>query len=247
MPPIAVRPVARVLAGFPAPVLARVSARALARALAVGAAPMLALALGGCAAIAPPPLPSADPGGLPLPLSEPTRAAGGGVFVAGRSASLIADTRAFRAGDVLTIVLEEATQASKSANTQSAKKSGSDFNLDLNGKQRAYGINGNRDFNGSGSSTQQNTLQGAITVVVQEVTSNGLLRVHGEKSLTLNQGEELMRVAGYVRPADVDSENRVSSQRVANARIAYSGKGQLADANTPGWFTRWFNSPWNPI
>ena len=169
------------------------------------------------------------------------------MFAAGRSASLIADTRAFRSGDVLTIVLEEATQASKSANTQSGKTSSGSFDLDLNGKQRSYGINGGRDFNGSGSSTQQNTLQGAITVVVQEVTSNGLLRVHGEKSLTLNQGEELMRVAGYVRPADVDSENRVSSQRVANARIAYSGKGHLADANTPGWFTRWFNSPWNPI
>ncbi|OWQ93129.1 flagellar basal body L-ring protein [Roseateles aquatilis] len=203
--------------------------------------------LAGCAAIAPPTLPSADPGPLPLPLPEPQRPSGGGVFVAGRSASLVADTRAFRAGDVLTVVLQEATQASKSADTQSAKKSGADLNLDLNGKQRAYGIGGNRDFSGSGSSTQQNTLQGAITVVVQEVMSNGLLRVAGEKSLTLNQGEELVRLAGYVRPADVDSENRISSQRIANARIAYSGRGHLADANTPGWFTRWFNSPWNPI
>ncbi|WP_431287130.1 flagellar basal body L-ring protein FlgH [Roseateles chitinivorans] len=215
--------------------------------LAVALAMVAATTLGGCAIIAPPELPSADPGGLPLPIAETVKPSGGGVFAAGRSASLIADTRAFRSGDVLTIVLEEATQASKSANTQSGKTSGGSLGLDLNGKQRAYGINAGRDFNGSGSSTQQNTLQGAITVVVQEVTSNGLLRVHGEKSLTLNQGEELMRVAGYVRPADVDSENRVSSQRVANARIAYSGRGVLADAATPGWFTRWFNSPWIPI
>jgi len=222
----------------------RAVARTVVATVAVAA---IAAALTSCAVIAPPELPTADPGGLPLPIAQPTRPSGGGVYAGGRSASLIADTRAFRAGDVLTIVLEEATQASKSANTQSGKTSGGNFGLDLNGKQRSYGINAGRDFNGSGSSTQQNTLQGAITVVVQEVTSNGLLRVHGEKSLTLNQGEELMRVAGYVRPADVDSENRVSSQRVANARIAYSGRGQLADANTPGWFTRWFNSPWNPI
>lgn len=225
----------------------RVALPRVSSALAGVAAFIVLATLSGCAAIAPPALPSADPGELPLPIAPTPRPQGGGVFVAGRSASLIADTRAFRAGDVLTVVLEEATQASKSAATQSGKKSGSDFGLDLNGKSRAYGISGNRDFNGSGSSTQQNTLQGAITVVVQEVMSNGLLRVSGEKSLTLNQGEELMRVAGYVRPADVDSENRVSSQRVANARIAYSGRGQLADANTPGWLSRWFNSPWNPI
>ncbi len=102
-----------------------------------------------------------------MPIAETVRPSGGGVFAVGRSASLIADTRAFRSGDVLTIVLEEATQASKSANTQSGKASGGSFGLDLNGKQRSYGINAGRDFNGSGSSTQQNTLQGAITVVVR--------------------------------------------------------------------------------
>lgn len=203
--------------------------------------------LSACSAIAPPQWPSNDPGTVPLPIAATPRPAGGGVFVAGRSASLIADTRAFRSGDVLTVVLEEATQASKKADTQMGKDSNAGMNLDLNGKTRAYGLGAERSFNGSAASSQQNTLQGAITVVVQEVMGNGLLRVAGEKSLTLNQGEELVRVAGYVRPADVDSENRVSSQRVANARILYSGRGALADANTPGWLSRWFVSPWAPI
>ncbi|UXH76880.1 flagellar basal body L-ring protein FlgH [Roseateles amylovorans] len=220
--------------------------RALVVAMAV-AGSLAVTVLSGCSAIAPPALPSADPGPLPLPLTGSPRPSGGGVFVAGRSASLIADTRAFRAGDVLTVVLQESTQASKSAGTHSDKESRIDFGLNLNGKSRAYGIASDHDFSGSGSSTQQNALQGAITVVVQEVMGNGLLRVDGEKSLVLNQGEELVRLAGYVRAADVDSENRVSSQRIANARIRYSGRGHLADANTPGWLTRWFNSPWSPI
>ena len=204
-------------------------------------------ALSACSAIAPPQLPSADPGPLPLGPAGPQRPAGGGVFMAGRSASLIADTRSFRSGDVLTVMLEEATQASKKADTTMGKQSNSDLNLNLNGKAKAYGGGAQTDFTGSAASSQQNTLNGAITVVVQEVMSNGLLRVAGEKSLTLNQGEELVRVAGYVRAADVDAENRVSSQRIANARISYSGRGHLADANTPGWLTRWFVSPWNPL
>lgn len=218
----------------------------------VPALPLLALPavllLSACSAIAPPELPPAEPAApVPLPIAATPRPTGGGVFVAGRSASLIADTRAFRAGDVLTVVLQESTQASKSADTQMGKGSGGSLNLDLNGKTRGYGLGAQRDFNGSATTSQQNALQGAITVVVHEVMGNGLLRVAGEKSLTLNQGEELVRLAGYVRAADVDSENRVSSQRIANARIAYSGRGHMADANTPGWLTRWFVSPWNPI
>ena len=88
---------------------------------------------------------------------------------------------------------------------------------------------------------------GAITAVVVEVLPNGLLRIAGEKSLWLNQGEEFIRLSGYVRGQDIDAANRVSSQRLANARIAYSGSGTLADANTPGWLTRFFNSPWMPF
>jgi flagellar L-ring protein precursor FlgH len=90
-------------------------------------------------------------------------------------------------------------------------------------------------------------LQGAITVIVQEVLPNGLLRVSGEKTLYLNQGEEFVRLRGYVRAGDIDNDNRVSSQRIANARIAYSGEGALADANNPGWLMRFFSSPWMPF
>lgn len=207
----------------------------------------LAALLSACSVIAPPALPSADPGPLPAVLVVPQRPAGGGIFVAGRSASLTADSRTFRSGDVLTVVLQEATQASKKADTQLGKQSNSGLNLDLNGKTRAYSGGAQSDFTGSSTSSQQNTLQGAVTVIVQEVMGNGLLRVAGEKSLTLNQGEELVRLAGYVRPADVDSDNRVSSQRIANARISYSGRGHMADANTPGWLTRLFVSPWSPL
>lgn len=211
---------------------------------------LLPALLAGCAAIAPPQPPAAATPAAPLTLTLPApkaRATGGGVYVAGRAGGWLADTRQFRPGDVLTVVLQETTQASKRADTQLGKQSDAGLAASLNSKSRSASLGLQREFNGSAASSQQNTLQGAITVVVHEVLGNGLLRVAGEKSLYLNQGEEVMQVAGYVRASDVDGENRVSSQRIANARISYSGRGHLADANTPGWLMRWFVSGWSPL
>jgi len=205
------------------------------------------LGLGGCAAFQPPAVPSPEPVAMPALVQPPARARAGGLFVAERSPSLTSDTRAFRPGDVLTVLLEETTQASKKANTQLGKQSSADMNVVLRDKSLTGSMAGTRDFAGSASSSQQNALSGAITVVVHEVLANGLLKVRGEKSLYLNQGEELIRLGGYVRASDVDSENRVSSQRIANARISYSGQGDLASANTPGWLTRWFVSALAPF
>jgi flagellar L-ring protein precursor FlgH len=174
----------------------------------------------------------------------------GGVFTAERPWALVADVRAFRPGDVLTVVLSETTQARKSADTNISKSSSVDipaFTIGHSTIDANTSIAADREFQGGATSTQQNALQGALTVIVQEVLPNGLLRVHGEKSLNLNQGEEFLRVSGFVRAEDIDAENRISSQRVANARIAYSGRGSLADSNRAGWLTRFFNSPWMPF
>lgn len=208
--------------------------------------------LAACTAIQPAQIPPLDDGTRPnIPAPMPRKARAGGVFSSELPWAITADSRAFRPGDVLTVQLEETTQASKSADTAIDKKSGATLApVTLFGKtvkSTGLGFDANRNFAGNASSRQQNTLQGAITVIVQEVLPNGLLRVSGEKSLYLNQGEELLRLAGYVRASDIDTENRVSSLRIANARIAYSGRGTLADANEPGWLSRFFNSPWSPF
>jgi flagellar L-ring protein precursor FlgH len=114
-------------------------------------------------------------------------------------------------------------------------------------KQTAIAASADRNFAGDATSTQQNALTGAVTVIVQEVLPNGLLRVAGEKTLLLNQGEEFLRLKGYIRAADINSDNQVSSLRVANARIAYSAQGALADANQAGWLTRFFTGPLMPF
>lgn len=212
---------------------------------------LAAASLTGCSAIAPqqpPPL-----GGVPPPPVKVVARKGqaGGVFVAETISSLTADRRALRPGDVLTVALNETTQASKKADTQFGKGSTVDIQPAViagkTNKVTNIGLESKTDFSGSSASTQQNSLIGAITVVVQEVLPNGLLLVQGEKNLYLNQGEEMVRLSGYVRAEDIDNENQVSSQRIANARIVYSGTGALADANNPGWLTRFFVNPWFPF
>jgi flagellar L-ring protein precursor FlgH len=210
----------------------------------------LALLLPACAYVAPPqahPAPVDDP----LPVSQSVRKGqSGGVFAPEAAWLLTSDSRAFRSGDVVTVKLEEATQSKKNAGTKFDKSSSVAIQpLTIAGKtfKTDVGSGAKRDFDGNASSTQDNALNGSITVIVQEVLPNGLLRVGGEKTLYLNQGDEFIRLRGYVRAADIDTDNRVSSQRIANARIAYSGQGALADANAPGWLTRFFASPWMPF
>jgi len=176
---------------------------------------------------------------------------GGGVFNPDAGLDLISDSRAFRVGDVVTVALQETTQASKKAGTSFNKGSSVGVKAaNVLGKtlpKTGIDLSADRNFAGDSTSTQQNALSGAITVIVQEVLPNGLLRVQGEKTLTLNQGEEFVRLRGYLRAADIDPTTRSSSLRIANAQIAYSGQGTLAEANTPGWLTRFFVGPWMPF
>jgi len=195
------------------------------------AATIMTMLLVGCASKAPIAQVSDE---APIPVTRAAaRGVSGGVF-SSDALSLTSDARAYRVGDVVTVILQETTQASKRAGT-SFNKGSSVGIAPLGALGKTFGKTGfdasaDRSFKGDSTSTQQNALSGALTVIVQEVMPNGLLRVAGEKNMTLNQGEEFLRLKGYIRAADVDADNQVSSLRVANARIAYSAKGVLADA-----------------
>ena len=170
--------------------------------------------------------------------------------------ALFADLKARRVGDVLTIVLNEATTASKNAETKTSKTSAvTDTGPTIFGKSiMTKGVpildttlSGSHAFDGVGSATQGNSFVGSLTVTVTEVESNGNLVVEGDKSLKLNQGDEFIHISGVVRPADVMTNNTVTSDKIADAHISYSGKGVIANANTMGWLTRFFNSVFSPF
>ena len=95
-------------------------------------------------------------------------------------------------------------------------------------------------FKGSGVAAQNNQLFGEITVTVSAVLPGGVLAIAGEKRLTLNRGEEQVQLTGLVRIDDLGPDNSVPSTRVADARIRYSGTGQIADQSRSGWLQRFF-------
>jgi flagellar L-ring protein precursor FlgH len=97
-------------------------------------------------------------------------------------------------------------------------------------------------FAGQGSAAQSNQLTGEMTVTVAQVYTNGTMLVRGQKLIKLNRGEEYLQISGIVRPQDVTPENRVASTRVADARIAYSGTGELAQQTRMGWLQRFFTA-----
>ncbi|MGR5167211.1 flagellar basal body L-ring protein FlgH [Vibrio astriarenae] len=182
---------------------------------------------------------------------EVTRVSKGSLYTGATAMTLFQDRRAYRVGDVLTVVLDERTESDKSASTQFGKDSSVDFTAPTFGT-KVYddfnvNIDASRDFDGSAASSQGNSLSGSITVTVYDVLPNGVLRVRGEKWIKLNQGDEYIRLTGNVRVDDIQANNTLSSQRIADARITYSGRGTFADSNTAGWLTQFFNSPWMPF
>ena len=188
-------------------------------------------------------------------LPPPTPRTEGAIYQAGQQIELFADLKARRVGDVLTIRLTESTAASKSAVTKTTKTTAvADTGPTLFGKTiTAAGVpifttslNGKDSFDGEGSSTQGNSFTGSLTVTVVDVQPNGNLVVQGDKTLKLNQGDEFVHLSGIVRRADIATDNTVTSDRVADAHISYSGKGVIDASNRMGWLARFFNSAFAP-
>jgi len=192
-----------------------------------------------------------------LPINAtPPPATGGAIYQAGYDVPLFENSVAHRVGDVLTILLEEKTDASKSASTTTAKKTKADLPgptifgapITMHGKEIFAGsMNNASSFDGSGDSKQSNVLNGSISVTIVKRLGNGNLLVRGQKVININQGSEYVRLQGIVRTIDIAPDNTVSSSRVADASISYGSQGVLASANSKGWLARFFDSKWLPF
>jgi flagellar L-ring protein FlgH len=182
--------------------------------------------------------------------------ANGAIYQTGRDVGLFSNATAHNVGDLLTIRLAERTSASKKATTSTSKSTSNQVPGPTIGG-RPVTVNGvpiletqlgsEHAFNGEGDSAQSNQLDGSITVTVVGRVGNGNLLVRGQKWLMLNQGKEFVRVEGVVRAIDVEPDNSVPSWKLADARIAYGGRGAIEDANSMGWLSRFFQSPAMPF
>ena len=182
----------------------------------------------------------------PLPATPPPIQPNGAIFQPGDGyAAYYEGNRARRVGDPLTIVLVEKTAASKSANSQLDSGGGASLTPPSTGPLSLFAptdaaLSGKRNFKGGGTADQANSLSGEVSVTVAAVFPNGTMLVQGQKRVTLNRGDEWVRIRGLVRTVDVDAFNRVPSTRVADAEISYTGRGDVARSSRQGWLSRFF-------
>ena len=184
---------------------------------------------------------------LPAPPPAMPRPANGSIFDASMGyAGLVQGTVARRVGDPLTILLEESTTTSKSANSKTTRAGSASITppnagplsfLDPNALKGAA----QSSFNGAGSAGQTSSFSGTVGVTLAEVRPNGTALVKGEKRLLLSQGQEWIQFSGIVRLSDIDTQNRIRSSQVADARVEYAGNGSIQRASREGWLSRFFN------
>ena len=180
----------------------------------------------------------------------------GAIFRSGQSGLFATDQRARRVGDILTVTFNEVFAATKAQTAASSKADAfgvtlptglpniltGGFDKDPAGNGAGLTAGTNRTFSGAGNAAQSNSFTGSLAVTVIRVFANGNMEVTGQKEITLNNGNEYVRVKGIVRPEDISATNIVSSNRLADAQIRYTGSGHLADASKPGWLSQFMRA-----
>jgi flagellar L-ring protein precursor FlgH len=188
-----------------------------------------------------------------LASEQPTN---GAIFRSGQSGLFATDQRARRVGDILTVTFNEIFAATKAQTAASSKADAfavtlptglpniltGGFDTDAGGNGAGLTAGTNRTFSGAGNAAQSNSFTGSLAVTVTRVFPNGNMEVAGQKEITLNNGNEYVRVKGIVRPEDISATNIVSSTRLADAQIRYTGSGHLADASKPGWLSQFMRA-----
>ena len=187
--------------------------------------------------------PARPPASATMTPAAPTTAAHstGSLYSEASFQPLTADRRRFEVGDLITLLVSESTSASSSADTGTNRDASVGMGVNLPGWNKSAAINGSNDFTGTGRTQRAGRVLAQITVTVREVMPNGDLRVAGEQWLEINGEKQTIRAEGRVRPRDVSEANTVPSNRLGEARLAFSGDGVLADLQRPRWWQKFLS------
>jgi flagellar L-ring protein precursor FlgH len=181
--------------------------------------------------------------------ARPVAPVNGAIYLSGLGAqALFEDRRPKYIGDILTVLISENVNASKNSAADASRSGSASTDLGVIPKifdglissSQDASASGKNAISAKGGANAKNTFYGVITVTVVEVLPNGNLLVSGEKQMLINQGTEFIRFSGVVDPRTVSANNSVPSTQVADARIEYSAKGYIDEAQTMGWLQRIF-------
>ncbi|MES0371896.1 MAG: flagellar basal body L-ring protein FlgH [Mariprofundaceae bacterium] len=170
---------------------------------------------------------------------------------------MFTDPRARDVGDLITVLVEESASATRSLGTKksksSSRKTGLDAFLGLESNilpqaditpSAAVDLSDSKNFDGSGSTTNSDTLSASVTAVVTKVYPNGNMKILGRRQVAINHQPQELTFAGVIRPLDISPDNTVSSAKVAQAVISYGGGGELATVAHEGWLGQTLDRVW---
>jgi flagellar L-ring protein FlgH len=152
--------------------------------------------------------------------------------------SFYADRRAYRPGDMLTVLIVESSSVTAAAQTTTSKNESAGVSLTHPAAQKQFSVGFNGQSAGGGEIDRSDQFVAQLAVVVQGVDGKGNLQVHGEQDITVNDEKQRIRLDGIVREEDIGPDNTVKSYRVGTARIEFTGKGILARKQSPGLLNR---------
>lgn len=162
-------------------------------------------------------------------------------------ADMFRDARAVRAGDVVTVKIQIKDKASFDNNSSRSRDSKWGTGGDLKYGIAAFGVkkagdasvsadaNGSTSTEGKGAITRSESIDLLVAAVVTEVLPNGNLIISGTQEVRVNFEVRVLNVSGIVRPRDISTDNSVSYDRIAEARISYGGRGRITEVQQPGW------------
>jgi flagellar L-ring protein precursor FlgH len=193
--------------------------------------------------------PTAQPGYKPvqMPMPKPEQASyNANSLWRNGSRAFFRDQRAARVGDLLTVTVNITDKANIANETQRSRTNKEDSGITDFIAAGTIGAQGRKvlpgriltadstaSSDGKGSVNRQEALQTNVAAVVTQVLPNGNLVVEGKQEIRVNFEIRELIVAGIVRPEDIQSDNTIDSSKIAQARIAYGGRGQITDVQQP--------------
>jgi flagellar L-ring protein precursor FlgH len=172
--------------------------------------------------------------------------------------NMFRDDRAWLPGDLVTVLVMESSEGKDEADTDTKTESSitaaisallgyeialSERNPNLK-PESLLSAKTNSSFKGEGETNRKGSLRATISAIVVEVLPTGLLRIEGEKIISVDRDEQIIVISGIIRPRDVNADNEIDSRKIANVRIDYFGKGQIAESQRVGWLMRFLRWIW---
>lgn len=216
---------------------------------------LLAVGVSGCGmtrASARPPVPISVMRPVPPESLAPRK---GSIWQTSDRNTLFLDNKARNVGDIVTVRIIETSNAKKEAKTGLNRGGTNSFSLTgalglsniLGAKPSSTilnsgGITNTNDFKGDAKTERNSVLKAIVSCVVTEILPNGNLRVEGRQDITVNNENQFILLSGVIRPEDINPQNEVASSQMADARIEYSGEGDVNDQQSPSWLSRIFST-----